>query len=62
MTVNDILHPAPLLSRLTGWLFRKPRPADTGSAPRKHPPAPADRFEDGFDETKPFFMQRDWRS
>jgi len=61
MTTAEVLRRPPSLSALFGQMFRNPQRNRKTSGNRKGALSPANRFETAYDETKPFFMQQNWR-
>jgi len=62
MTTLDILRRPSALPHVLGHLLLKPQDNVRKRGPRANPHAPLNRYEGAYDETKPFFMQRNWRA
>ena len=61
MTTTEFLRHSSPVTQMLGRLFRKLWQTDNTREPRKNTLSPANRYEGGYDETKPFFMQENWR-
>ncbi len=61
MTTTEFFCHASPVTQMLGRLLRNFWKTDRTRGPRKNALSLANRFEGGYDETKPFFMQENWR-